>query len=242
MQHYYSPPKQFTERTVTLAGDEHHHATRACRVRVGERIAVTDGCGKRVIARITDIDAVKLNAEIEQDVSCRGELPIPITLALAAINPTRFETAVEKCTELGIRRLLPVKAERCEKNAVGRLKEERLRKIALSSAKQSGRSWIPEIAGPSTLEDVVRKAANGILLVASRQTSKTLGKALATIKDKQNITILIGPEGDFSDAEYAALQGIAIPISLGGLTLRSETAAITAVAITANYFNEQIIS
>lgn len=236
MQHFYTLSEYFAGNTVTLVGDEHHHATRACRVRTGEYITVTDGRGKRVVARITDIDAVKLTAEIVEDVSGRGELPVTIILALAAINPARFEAAVEKCTELGIRKILPVKAERCEKNAAGRLKQKRLEKIALSASKQSGRSWIPEITEPATLDDIICNQAGGVVLAASQKASKTVHDVLETIRAADAITILVGPEGDFSDAEYDLLEGKAIPVYLGGLTLRSETAAITAVAIIANKF------
>ena len=241
MQHFFTQSDHFAETTVTLTGDEHHHATRACRVRTGEMITVTDGLGKRVIARIADIDAAKLVAMIEQDVSGRGELPAAVTLALSAINPARFETAVEKCTELGIRRILLVEAERCEKNAVRRLKQDRIKRIALSSAKQSGRSWVPVISEPVKLDEIIRDV-NGSLLVASQHAAQTVGGALTETENSGDITILVGPEGDFSETEYAALDGIALPVYLGGLTLRSETAAITAVALTVNYFNEQMIA
>ncbi len=236
MQHFYTLSEYFARNTVTLVGDEHHHATRACRVRIGENITVTDGCGKRVVARITDIDAVRLTAEIIEDVSGRGELPVTIILALAAINPARFETAVEKCTELGVRKILPVKAERCEKNAAGRLKQKRLEKIVLSAAKQSGRSWVPEITEPVTLDDIICNQVSGILLTASQTSSKKLDDVLETTGTMDAITILVGPEGDFSGAEYELLEGNTTPVYLGGLTLRSETAAITAVAVAANKY------
>ena len=153
MQNFYSNSANFTTDTVILTGEEHHHATRSCRVKIGECIGVTDGRGKRVEARIKTIDSNTLTAEIERDVSGAGELTVEISVALALIKPARFEFAVEKCTELGARRFIPVIANRCMVKP-DRIKTTRLRQITREAAKQSGRSWIPEILQPIELEEL----------------------------------------------------------------------------------------
>ena len=141
MQNFYTSKDNFTDKTVRLSGEEHHHATRSCRVKIGEIIGVTDGCGKRVYARIGVIDSQSLTAVIERDVSDVGEPDSEITVAISVIKPARFEIAVEKCTELGVRHFVPLLTERCEQDISNRLKIERLSRIALEAAKQSGRSW-----------------------------------------------------------------------------------------------------
>jgi len=231
-QTFHAPKEAFNLTTVTLTGDEYRHATRSCRVRIGETIAVTDGCGRRVEAEISAIDARKLTAEITRDVSGYGEPPLIITVALAVIRPSRFETAVEKCTELGARAFIPVIAQRCE-TAPERLNPDRLRKIAFESAKQAGRSWVPEMKKPTMISDLSGRA-EGIVLVAVKSAEHDMVAALKPVRPGSNISLLVGPEGDFTDEEYdMLLKAGALPVSLGGLTLRAETAAITATALCA---------
>ncbi|MHB9031280.1 MAG: RsmE family RNA methyltransferase [Candidatus Latescibacterota bacterium] len=230
MQNFYTSPEQFLGDRVILTGDEYHHATRACRVRVGDLIGVTDGRGRRVEASIEDIDRTTLVAHLERDLSGRGEPPADITLALSLIKPARFETAVEKCTELGVRRIIPLAVKRCERENA-KLNPDRLRRIVLESAKQSGRSWIPEIDSPVSLEPVCRRG--GLLLAALLEAERGIDSALVREYSVKEITILIGPEGDFTPEERTLMSGCGvIPISLGGLTLRAETAAIAATALT----------
>ena len=236
MQNFITERTQFTDTIVTLAGAEHHHATRSCRVRTGELIGVTDGCGKRVEARIEAIDSRMLTAAIERDVSGIGEPAIEITVALALISPARFETAVEKCTELGARRFAPVFARRCTVNP-GRLKLDRLKRIVVEAAKQSGRSYIPEIVEPVPIQSL-QADAWGQVLAAMKGAASSLESALQGCATER-IALVIGPEGDFTDEEMAMLSGIGARFfSLGKLLLRSETAAIAATALVVNIIKE----
>jgi len=230
MQNFYAPPDAFSAEEVTLTGDEYFHAARSCRVRPGEIVGVTDGRGRRVEARIASIDHERLTAEILRDVSGIGEPAVAATVALALIQPSRFEFAVEKCTELGARRFVPVVAERCTVKP-GRLKPDRLRTIALAAMKQAGRSWLPEIAEPAPLREVL-SYARGTVLAALRNADRRIGEVVGTGPPMKAATLLVGPEGDFTDDERAFLiEGGAVPVSLGGLTLRSETAAVAGVSI-----------
>lgn len=230
MQNFFVPAGSMDGVRVVLSGDEYHHATRSCRVCPGDRIGVTDGRGRRVEARIEAIDRSSLTACVERDVSGRGEPSVEITLALALVKPARFEIAVEKCTELGVRKIVPLAVERCEREGA-RLNPDRLRRIAREAAKQSGRSWIPEILPPAGLDTVCGHP--GLLLAALQESGTGITRELAGARTAAGLTILIGPEGDFTVAERALMAGCGvIPVSLGGLTLRAETAAVTAVALT----------
>jgi len=232
MQNFVAHRSGFIGTTVTLAGEEYFHATRSCRVRHGEIIGLTDGCGRRVLARIVGIDAEKLTAEIERDVSGENEPPLEITVALALIKPSRFETAVEKCTELGARRIIPLITARTTVKPK-RLNIERLERIAREAAKQSGRSWIPSIHEPLHLFEVFGESP-GVVLLASRDTGGEIEDALKHVPDPGAVTVVVGPEGDFTEEEREVMiSGGAVPVSLGGLTLRSETAAIAATAFCA---------
>ena len=234
MQNFYTSKDHFKGKNVELTGDEYYHSTRSCRVKTGELIGVTDGCGRRVHARIETIDSSHLTAVIEKDVSGVGEPDSVITVALSAIKPSRFETAVEKCTELGVRRVVPIVAKRCEPNTAQRLKIERLRKITFEAAKQSGRSWIPGISSPISLSDFLQHSKAPVL-VATQKAVSGFDEIFGRIIDKRTFSIIIGPEGDFTEEEYGVLSksGAAL-FSLGGLTLRSETAAIVATSYVVN--------
>ncbi len=238
MQNFYTSKENFTNKTVLLTGEEHHHATRSCRVKVGEIIGITDGCGKRVHARIKKIDNQSLYAVIERDVSGLGEPDSEIILALSVIKPARFETAVEKCTELGVRYFITLLAERCEKNISNRLKVSRLNRIVLESVKQSGRSWVPEIFQPINLMDFLKKPL-GLVLTASQKSNKSLEEIRSFIVENNKITVIIGPEGDFTDKEYDTMtESGVIPFSMGELTLRTETAGIAAITLVTNMLRE----
>ncbi len=233
MQNFLTPPDAFTEDRVVLEGDEYFHATRSCRVRSGEIIGVTDGVGRRVEARIGTIDSRRLEAVIMRDVSGEGELAVHVSLALALIKPDRFETAVEKCTELGVRRILPFIAERSTVKAA-RIRTGRLENIARSAVKQAGRSWMPEIRDPAPLGGLLEETADGTMLAAFTGTAGAPGLTVAGMTSAGPLTLLVGPEGGFTEGERALLmENGALPVGLGGLTLRAETAAVAGMALLA---------
>ncbi len=229
MQNFFAPPERFSGDSIVLDGDEYRHAARVCRVRTGEIIGITDGRGRRVEARVGTIGRDFLEAAMERDVSGLGEPTADITLALALIKPSRFEEAVEQCTELGVRRIVPVRMERCERESF-RIRDDRLARITLEAAKQSARSWIPEIADTATIDEVC--ARPGFIIAAIPGSRGTIREAVAQADKRGNVTVIVGPEGDFSPEEAASMtdRGV-VPASLGGLILRAETAAAVAVAL-----------
>lgn len=238
MQSFIADSAAFTGDSVTITGDEHFHATRSCRVRPGELIGVTDGRGRRVEARIEAIDGSSLTASVVRDLSGRGEPPVPVTVALALIKPARFETAAEKCTELGARAILPFVSERC---AVGRdrLNTGRLARIVREAAKQAGRSWIPAVGD---VVDIAELAApgRGPLLVADIGATEDIEAACGALDLSRGVTVAVGPEGDFTDGERGLMRGCGAALfTMGGLVLRAETAAITAVALTVSHLGRQ---
>lgn len=228
MQNFFTSPECFAGGMVRLTGEEYHHAARVCRVRMGEMIGVADGCGRRFEARIETITGSYLEARVIRDISGLGEPSREITLALSLIKPARFEIAVEKCTELGVRRIIPLAVQRC-KYPPSRFNRDRLARIAFEAAKQSGRSWLPEIAPVSGIEAL--SGPGHALLVASQKAQESIEDVLSPVTTEQ-IILAIGPEGDFTPGEIASLgaQGASF-FSLGGLTLRTETAAIAAVVL-----------
>jgi len=167
---------------------------------------------------------------------------LPITLLLAVFKFDRMEWAVEKATELGIARLIPVTTRRTEKHLVQAAanRGERWRRIALESAKQSRRSDVPVIEDVLPLKSAVTREGDAVkLLLAEQERATTLRDALANaLKDAKDefpeIRLAIGPEGGWALEEDALFDDEGWkPVSLGPRILRAETAAISALAITA---------
>lgn len=154
----------------------------------------------------------------------RGELPAPLTLALAVLDTRAFDWAVEKATELGVTRVVPVLCERVQRRDPAR-RLERWRRIAEAALAQCGRSRLPEIPVPRKLGPVM-EGTSGARLVASPGA----GSVTPIVGAEEGITVLVGPEGGFTDGELAAIEAARfVPMGLGNRTLRAETAAIAAL-------------
>lgn len=231
------------EATATLTGEQAAHLIRVLRAQTGMEFDIV--AGDRVYhALIAGIaaDAVRFNllAEVEADPA------LPITLLLSIFKFDRMEWAIEKATELGVSRIIPVVARRSEKHlaqaAAGRT--ARWRRIALESAKQARRSDVPVIEEAIQLRLAVPREGDALkLLLAEQERATTLRAALAeglndpvknAVDEFPEIRLAIGPEGGWTAEEEALFDAEGWkPVSLGPRILRAETAAVTAMAVAA---------
>jgi 16S rRNA (uracil1498-N3)-methyltransferase len=227
------------EATASLTGEQASHLIRVLRAQAGMEfdIVAGDRVWHAVIAGISG-DAVRFNliAEIESDPA------LPITLLLSVFKFDRMEWAIEKATELGVARIIPIIARRSEKHLTlaAQNRIERWRKIAREAAKQSRRSDIPVIEDALQLKAAARREGQALkLLLAEQERATTLRAAVedalkAARDEYPEIFLATGPEGGWTAEEEAlfAAEGWK-PVSLGPRILRAETAAITAAAVTA---------
>ena len=201
------------EGFVRLDADESAHCVRVLRHREGDAVEVIDGCGTLYRCTLTDASPREAMARIVSAEPGWGSHPYRLTLAVCPTkNMDRYEWMVEKATEIGVDRIVPVIGERSERRV---LKPERLRRIVLSAAKQSLKGAVPEIEEPVSVREFVAAlpAPSGVPLELPAPS----------------VTVLIGPEGDFSPEEVrAAMEAGFIPTHLGPSRLRTETAGITA--------------
>jgi len=210
--------------TVTVTGDEFHHSIRVVRVREGEEVEVFDRAGKMAKAVVASIakDSAVLN--VGEEIPSR-ESTIAIDLAMAIINLDKFELVLQKATELGVRSIIPLITERVElrpERYSG--KAARWQKIVFEAVKQSGRSRVPAIEEPVELEELLKREGTKILFDADASP--------ATQQPSNPVTLIIGPEGGWSDHELEAARTAGCEFArLGPRRLRAETAAIAAVAI-----------
>ena len=220
---------EISGRAVRLSQEESQHCVRVLRHRVGDEIDVIDGEGTLLHCRITDDNPKGAEATILSSEENWHSHPYHLTIGCCPTkNNDRFEWFVEKATEVGVDRIVPLIGERSERKVY---KTERAQKIALAATKQSLKAKIPEVAEPVTVKEFL-KGDGGLKLIAycfeGEMPRTSIKEALAQYQGS-DITVLIGPEGDFSpeEAKLAIANGY-IPIHLGPSRLRTETAAVTA--------------
>jgi 16S rRNA (uracil1498-N3)-methyltransferase len=227
------------EATASLEGNQAAHLIRVLRAQPGMEFDIVAGgrVWHGVIAALAG-DSVRFNlvAEVAADPA------LPVTLLLSVFKFDRMEWAIEKATELGAERILPVIARRSEKHLAqsAAARAERWRRIAVEASKQARRSDVLQVDDPLPLKTALRAEGSALCLVlAEQERSTTLRHALTTELDVAGdsipaIRIAIGPEGGWTGEEEALFDaGNWKAVSLGPRILRAETAAIAAMAIAA---------
>jgi 16S rRNA (uracil1498-N3)-methyltransferase len=227
----YADPQRWTPDRIDLDESEVHHAIQVMRVRAGERLDVLDGQGRSARGILNVEGRRKAHVEPEE---VRVHPPSPlasITLAPALCKPARWEWMLEKATELGLGRLLPIVTEHCVARPAAGKTQDKLQKwtaICMRACKQSHNPWLPEIPGLLSLSAWVADETDLRLAGAITEDAAPLGQVLPKydLKDGR-VSVAIGPEGDFSTSEYEQMRGHGVHlVSLGGLVLRCETAAL----------------
>jgi 16S rRNA (uracil1498-N3)-methyltransferase len=217
-----------SEGVVVLQGSEFHHCVRVSRVRPGDVVKLLDGRGCTYEARVRSIGPREALLDV---ISRRKELePLPVDIALGMIRAPRFDLAVEKCTELGVRRLIPFASDRSvwRGGAVeaGRAVERMRRKIA-ASCKQSGRPFFPWIDAPADFEALMARLGSYTAVFLAEQDPEEGASEIVAGAPSGPVLGIVGPEGGLTPGERAELiGGGAVPVSLGPFRLRGETAAI----------------
>lgn len=235
MQLYFIQPiAESIPCQVNLDTEESFHCVKVLRMRSGDLIHLTDGNGNLYVGRLLQADTKKCTVMVEMVHAETGKRPFRLHLAVAPTkNMARFEWFLEKATEIGVDEITPLVCEHSERV---QLRVDRLRKIILSAAKQSLKTYLPVLHEPVKFTDFVSRNNSGARFVAYVEEQQPMH--LKAAYQKGDCTVFIGPEGDFShkEMELAIKSGI-IPVSLGPSRLRTETAAMVACHII-NMVNE----
>ncbi len=239
---FYAPPSSFTESSITLDADESHHLTRVLRIVEGARVFVFDGEGAEYeceVARVAKREVeLKPLRRLDDDV----ESPLRLTLAQALIKGDKFDWVIQKSTELGVTRIVPLITEhsdvkRAEERAEQRL--QRWRRISLEALKQCGRRRLVEICEPAAFDDFCGSAVGGLCLIFSERGGESLREVSAKLQNANQLSLCVASEGGWSERELPkAEESGFMPVSLGSRILRTETAAIAAVTLAQHLFGD----
>jgi 16S rRNA (uracil1498-N3)-methyltransferase len=218
---------------VRLPHDAAAHVTRVLRLGAGDSLTLFNGDGADYPARISALVRGAVEAEVTGRADARAESPLPVTLVQGIARAERMDLVLQKATELGVAAVVPVAAARSvvrlDAGSRGR-KLEHWRGIAIAACEQCGRARVPEVATPRTLGEFLAEPARArmrILLAPGADLS--LGTAA---RGAESVELLVGPEGGLEDGERrAALAAGFLACRLGPRVLRSETAAIAAIAV-----------
>ena len=220
-----------------LTADEARHLREVLRLKLGAEVSVFDGEGKEFRARVTEARRESAELELVEEIEpARPESPLRITLAVALLKGEKFDLVVQKATELGVAKIVPLMTRyadiKLRDESDGRKRVARWQRIALEAAKQSGRAVVPQVTLPEQLTSVLRPSSPCYLF------SEKGGHGLTQIETDQ-ITAIIGSEGGWSDEELdeARAAGAEI-VTLGGRILRAETAAIAVAALLQHRFGD----
>ncbi|MFH1009569.1 MAG: RsmE family RNA methyltransferase [Candidatus Latescibacterota bacterium] len=234
MSCFYVVPQDVTEDRLILRGEEAHHCLRVRRHQKGDLIEVTDGAGMGYQVRIERVAAEELEGRIVAVRPEWGEPKHQITLAQSLIKGDGFDWVVEKTTELGVHRIVPMRTARTVLPTVRPGKISRWNHIARSAMKQCKRCRQPVVDAVSSFEETLELLGklDGMLLAWEDERQHTLRDAMSDLPSVQTLGVLIGPEGGFAPDELErARQAGARFFSMGPRRLKAETAGILAVGL-----------
>ena len=232
---FYAPPEAIADATITLSVEESHHLMRVLRLNIGDEVSVFDGCGSEYLCRFVAVQNKRSVLERFADLTDAVESPLTLTLVQGLAKGEKFDFIVQKATELGVKRIVPLITDYAdvklnEQQAEKRL--ERWQRISLESLKQCRRRRLVEISEPITLNEFLETSEQQLRLYFNERGGIALQSAIAHATPGQAVAVLIGTEGGWSDAEIEAMnRHHCQAVSLGQRILRTETAAIVALAL-----------
>jgi 16S rRNA (uracil1498-N3)-methyltransferase len=242
---FYISPNQWNLSDVALTGDEARHCAQVMRKEAGQEIVVFNGAGAWARAEITRSGKERVELRLVE----QGESPAPavsITLFQSIPKGSNMDLIIEKSVELGVNAIVPVFSDRTVVRLDGKdaaKKQEKWQRLALEACKQCGQNWLPQVSVPVSFDAAWRQLpSHDVRLIAaiqedSRSVKDTLASVSALGQHRErrirSVLMAIGPEGDFTPEEYAAARGAhgCLPVSLGSIILRVETAAMYCLSV-----------
>jgi 16S rRNA (uracil1498-N3)-methyltransferase len=245
---FYIPPEQWNPNALVLRDSEAHHARAVLRLKTGDRVVVFNGQGREINGEIVTVARNEIQLRKLQE---NETLPLrcQITLGQAIPKGKNMDLIVQKAVEIGAAEIAPIISERTIVDLDPKEAEQKRAKwqqVAIEAAKQCGQNWLPRVQAPRKLKDFFddfspltsHSSLPGLRLIGSLQSDAQHLKQILTDYTKEHgnrpssVLMMIGPEGDFTPAELALAKSHGcLPITLGPIILRVETAAIYCLSV-----------
>ena len=229
LPYFYVP--DLSSDTLTLEEDTSKHVVQVLRMKVDEQLLLTDGKGTKAIATIIDDNRKRCTVKLS-DVTQEQPREVSVSIGISLVkNASRFEWFLEKATEIGVTEIIPLLCDRTEKE---KFRHDRLQSILISAMLQSQQCWLPVLHQPTAVDKVINEATpqNKFIAHCLPEKKQQLTSYHSSLIAHHSSIILIGPEGDFTEAEIeSALQQGFEPVALGNTRLRTETAGMVAATL-----------
>ena len=231
LPYFFEPSIEASSTHFELSELTSKHCVQVLRMRAGESLHLTDGIGNLYTASIVEPDKKKTVVKIDiVSHTPRPQKNVCIAIGLLK-NTGRFEWFLEKATEMGVTKIVPLICERSERS---NLKQERMQGVLVAALIQSKQTWLPILTEPLSVATFIKEHPSAQKLIAHCAPSKKT--SIKAVNASNDILLLIGPEGDFSPAEIeVACNKQYEPIELGPTRLRTETAGIFAISVLKNF-------
>ena len=233
MQQIFIEEKAELNKIVSFSEKKRHHLQHVLRMKENEIIRIVDSSNNVFLAKIV-MDQGEMCAQCFEVVLKTAERKNEVTLLMGLIKKEKWDFCLQKCTELGVTRIVPFESMRTvvkSKEERSDKKLERWNKIVLEAAQQCKRDCVPEVTMPMKLMDAVECYKSDINFVAYESCTIEARKLRDVIEDGNSMTLIIGPEGGFDETEIVKLKEKGVEcITLGNRILRAETAAIYALS------------
>jgi 16S rRNA (uracil1498-N3)-methyltransferase len=239
MHRFYVPDIDVTDRSISLDGSIARQLKTVLRADAGEHIRLFDGSGSEWEVEIDHVGKNDVSATLVSAVRPVAEPVSKVTMLLGLARPERIELAIQKCTELGAVRFVPVMSERVQGGNTGTPSDKRLerwQRIAIEASEQSGRATVPVVEAPTPLMYAIQAIVSEQPLLCMWEEladeSKPIRQVLQSLDtEAKQLAALIGPPGGFSADEAKSIRAVGAElVTLGSRVLRSETAAITVMS------------
>ena len=232
---FHLPPSQWEPGPPMLTGDEARHCTRVLRLEPGDEIEIFDGKGRMARAKLQQLAGQTISLTLNAPPTVEPA-PFPILLGAAIPKGQTIEDIIRQATEIGATRIVPLLTERCVVKVDDPAKrQEKWQRVAVEACKQCGRNWVPIVDAPVRLAAFLTAKTDGSELrcvAALSQAAARLAHWFPEGKAPASVSVLTGPEGDFSPRELETLiESGYRPLWLGPHILRADTAAAYAMSI-----------
>lgn len=240
MQRFFLPPESFQGQQIVFPDDLAHQISHVLRMQSGQKVIVLDNAGSAYTVQLDQVAQKSVNGWVEKKELVNGEPSTAVKLYLCLTQREKFEWILQKCTEIGVAEFVPVISSRSlvQNQKDETKKMERWERIIREAAEQSGRGTLPRLSAARQFEQAVyaEEDAKALKLIPSvKERSQNLKQVMQSFKPESSvnqISVIIGPEGGFSENEVENAERAGyLPITLGPRVLRMETAAMTVTAL-----------